>query len=71
MTVTELNKEQLTELKQAYLTNHMLEVEDREPSYGELAEADDIVPDELVFEYYDGTVFSNDDFACTAGADLF
>lgn len=33
-------------------------------SYDELANADDIVPDDVVFNHYDGVVFSDDDFFC-------
>lgn len=62
MTVSELTREQLVQLKQSYLTEHLLEVEDREPSYGELADADEIVPDAIIFEAEAATVFSPDDF---------
>ena len=41
------------------------EKEGRDASYGELAEAES-VPDEKVFEKYEGIEFSNDDFY-TAG----
>lgn len=62
MTVCELTKEQMLELKQQYLTGHLLEVEGRSPSYGELAAADEIVPDWIIFNQYGGTIFSPDDF---------
>lgn len=65
MTVSELTAEQMEELKQTYLTQHLLEVEDREPSYNELANAADIVPDWIIFDAYGGTVFYNDDFFCS------
>jgi hypothetical protein len=67
MTVTELTNEQMIELKQNYLTEHMAEVEDRTPSYEELARADDIVPNWLIFDIYESTEFSFDDFFCTGG----
>ena len=58
MTVSELSSDQLFELKQYYLTQHLLEVEGRSPSYGELADADSIVDDAIIFEEYAGVVFS-------------
>lgn len=66
MTVRQLNRDQLTELKQRMVNDEIYESEGRTPSYGELAEAES-VPDEKVFEKYEGVEFSNDDFFCTAG----
>lgn len=66
MTVRELNRDQLTELKQRMVDDEINETEGRSASYGELAEAGS-VPDEKVFEQYEGIEFSNDDFFCTAG----
>ena len=71
MDVTELSREQLTGLKQHYLIElasegdyaEVMGVEWDEPSWGEIAAADEIVPDELVFDYYAGILFSEDDFA--------
>lgn len=57
MTVTELNREQLTKLKQDYI----MEVYDR-PSWGILANADSLVPDEDVIEYYKSVEFVEEDF---------
>lgn len=37
------------------------------PSWDELARADEIVDDQLIFDAYANTVFSNDDFVCSAG----
>lgn len=62
MSVTELNRDQLYDLNQQYLINYLSEVEDRSPSWGELADADEIVPDNIIFEAYDGTCFEEDDF---------
>ena len=57
MKVTELTREQLAELKRNYL------IETRDGvSWGELADADELVPDALVFEVYAGTDFVPDDF---------
>lgn len=75
MTVRELNRQQLTELKGNYfaeLVNEgtFAEVIGRdydEPSYGDLAEIDNIVSDEFIFEHYDGIDFVNDDFFCSVG----
>ena len=36
-------------------------------SWGALANADEIVPDDVMFRHYDGVLFSSDDFSCTAG----
>ena len=60
MTVHELTREQLIELKQ-----HML-CEQGTPSYGELADADELISDEAVFAEFDVTDFTEDDFFCTA-----
>lgn len=63
MSVQELSRDQLTCLKQAYLTE-MLDAQGESPSWGELAEADDIISDESVFDEYDGVDFTPDDFFC-------
>lgn len=65
MTVHELTSDQLMELKQRMVDDEIYEKEGRGASYSELANADS-VPDEKVFEKYEGVEFSNDDF-CTAG----
>ena len=73
MKVTELNREQLTELKQNYMyrlaeQGTFAEVVGRdydEPSYGDLADADDIVPDDVVFREFEGTDFVEEDFCVT------
>ena len=56
MTVKELNREQLVQLKCAYLTR------EHDVSYGELAAADEIVSDEIIFEEYKNFDFSEGDF---------
>ena len=66
MTVRELSDDQLVELKQRMADDEIYAAEGRGASYGELAAAESI-PDERVFELYDGVDFSNDDFLCTAG----
>lgn len=65
MTVHELSANQLSELKQNYLCQHLLETEDRTPSWDELACADDIVSDETIYEAYAATDFVEDDFFCS------
>lgn len=64
LTVTELTRDQLTELKQRYYTERNESV-----SYGELANIDELVTDAEIFEEYDYVNFVNDDFFCTAGKD--
>jgi len=74
MDVLELSREQLTELKQNYLEQlanegsyaEVLDVDYDEPSYWDLANADEIVPDDVIFRNYEGICFENDDFFCTA-----
>lgn len=56
MTIKELNREQLLQVKCAYLTR------EHDVSYGELAAADEIVSDEIIFEEYKNTDFSEGDF---------
>ena len=63
MSVQELSRDQLTCLKQAYQTER-LDAQRGSPSWGELAEADDIISDESVFDEYEGVVFTPDDFFC-------
>lgn len=62
MTVYDLNREQLNELKQSY----SVQLEDCGDgnSYYELIKAEDI-PDEIIFNHYDGIIFSDDDFFCS------
>lgn len=66
MTVRELSSEQLDELKQNHLTRKMDEAGES-PSYGELVEASEKISDEEIFDEYDGTEFSPDDFMCSTG----
>lgn len=58
MKVTELNREQLLQLKQKYLC----ETQDETVSYGELATADELVTDKQVFEMFAGYDFVPEDF---------
>lgn len=65
MTVYELNRDQLIELKRNYYTQ---EYNDH-PSYGELADIDNLVSDQEIYDAYDGTDFVPDDFSSSAGED--
>lgn len=71
MTVRELNRDQLTELKRMYyvqLVNECLfakvmGVDIDEPSYDMIEKVNEYVPDEVIFDAYDdNTVFTEDDF---------
>ena len=73
MNVRELSREQMHELKEAYLTKladegtfaEVLGVDYDEPSYEDFSNADDIVPDDVMFREYDGIDFVSNDFFCT------
>ena len=64
MTVRELSRDQLNELKQAYAAR--LAETGEEISYGELVETTEI-PDDVIFNHYDGILFTDDDFFCSCG----
>lgn len=57
MNVLELNRDQLTQLKQAMLFDRI-----DGPSWGELAEADALITDGEAHEYFAGVHFVPDDF---------
>lgn len=58
MTVKELNRAQLLQLKANYYEEHHPEG----VSYGELADIDNLVGDEEIVGAYDGVDFVEDDF---------
>lgn len=70
MNVKELNRDQIHELKQAYLIRlsdegtfaEVLGVDYDSPSWGDMANADEIVPDDVIFEEYECTDFVEEDF---------
>lgn len=62
MFVRELTTEQIYALKQAYLMEKLDREEHRCPSWGELADAGELVSDEEIFGEYDRVEFSPDDF---------
>lgn len=73
MLVQDLNREQLIELKQNYLTmladsgefSEIMDVDYDEPSYQDLANADELVPDDVIFWNYEGVDFVPEDFVCS------
>lgn len=69
MTVYELNRDQLTELKQNYYTQ-LLDERGESPSQYELANIDDYVSDETIYKYYEDTYFSADDFFSSADEEM-
>ena len=64
-TVYDLNRDQLDELKQTYACQ-LAETDGDVLSYGELADASNI-PDDVIFEHYNGVSFTDDDFFCSCG----
>ena len=61
--VQDLTRDELDELKQ----NYVCEVNEGAGTltyWSDSAEAADTIPDEVFFEYYAGTNFSEDDFRC-------
>lgn len=71
MNVNQLTPDQLEELAQSYLMEHYSEynpdaAEPEGPSYGELAAALDIVGRDTLAREYAGTVFTSEDFFCSA-----
>ena len=62
MNVTELSREELMELKSRYYTEHINE----NASYGELADIDSLVSDNVIFTVFAGVEFRDDDFFCNS-----
>lgn len=70
MTISELTRDQLIQLKCYYMAELVnegtfAEVMGRdydEPSYGDLADADELIPDDVIFEHYGDFDFVEDDF---------
>lgn len=70
MQVQDLNREQLIELKQRYLSKlsnesvyaEVMGVDYNEPSYYDIANADNIVSDDVIFREYEGVEFMEEDF---------
>ena len=66
MTVYDLNRDQLEELKQRYLFE-ALDERGETPSWGELADVDNVYSDDFIRKVYADYEFSSDDFFCSAG----
>lgn len=66
MTVQELNQEQYKELCQRYITEFWTDLEDEttSPSYNDLAHADELVAEDVIYRYYAGINFTEEDFFC-------
>ncbi len=62
--VSELSRDELIELKQAYLCETQYSV-----SWGELVYADEIVDDTIILDYYGDISFVCEDFCCNYGND--
>ena len=58
MKVTSLTREHLTQLKQSLYCN----VLNINASWGELANIDALIPDSLVYRYYEDIEFTEEDF---------
>lgn len=66
MRVTELNRDELDELKQTYASELVDSGEYEDVvgiSYGELADSI-VIPDNVIFDHFDGIDFTEDDFFC-------
>lgn len=72
MTVRELNREQYKELCQRYITEFWTDLCEgtNSPSYYDLVYADEYVDPEIIYNYYDGIEFTEDDFFCMAGKEI-
>lgn len=66
MDVYDLNRDQLAELKARYYQDKV----GYDLSYEELANIDAYVTDSEVYREYAGTIFTPDDFFCSAGEDF-
>ena len=62
MTLKDLSDDQRIELKQSILTERRDAIGEN-PSWGELADADELVSDEDLADRFDGTEFCEEDFA--------
>jgi len=74
MTIKDLSQDQLHELKERYLMKladegtfaEVMDVDYDAPSYGDLENADEIIPDDVIEREYEDVCFVDDDFFCTA-----
>lgn len=63
MTVKDLKRQQLQELKAKYYDDMLQDTEGRSISYGEIADIDEIVTDKKIFQEFDGYCFTDEDFS--------
>ena len=63
MTVKELKRQQLEELKIRYYDEILRDTEDRSISYGEIADINEIITDEKIFHEYANYIFTDEDFS--------
>lgn len=82
MTVKDLDRQQMIELKQQYLSELSdegnlnaviydkpeLDETSEGVSYDELARADELVSDEVIYDHFAGVYFSDEDFSETSAA---
>lgn len=69
MSVYDLSRDQFVELKQNYLEEYLKHYADPINDgigWADLMRADEIVPDSVIFELYEDTIFTEDDFFCSA-----
>ena len=70
MNVRELNADKMRELKERYLCiladegtyAEVMDVDYDEPSYSDLAHADELVSDDVIYRQWDGVDFVEEDF---------
>ena len=67
LTVQDLSREQLVELKEAFFEQYLQECAEDDPEDKHIQPEG--IPDTLIFEHYDGIMFSPDDFWCSCGED--
>ena len=67
MTVYELSRDQIDELKSHYFWGEDTADIPKYNSIGEPALFSGDIPDAVIYEYYAGIEFVNDDFTCSAG----
>ncbi|MBQ7818604.1 MAG: hypothetical protein IJ341_02785 [Bacteroidales bacterium] len=69
MTSRDLSPDQFKELCQRYITDNWTDSVNHTtaPAYDDLSNADELVDEEIIHNYYEGITFTNDDFFCTAG----
>lgn len=66
MTVSQLNREQINELKAIYIAA-LLENDNTRAYANEIADTPEIVSDEAIFKRFKDITFEPSDFQCTVG----